>query len=349
MLYNNLKLFKQVKRNCHKYNMEKIIFNRFVVLEKIGKGGNADIYLLYDMKNREFKALKVDENLDSIVEEFDCIKKSTNDYTYSIVTLNHSGEEVYGIIMDLFGYSLYDFLSIYFLEEHEFNVIIDMFKTEIDKLHNKGYVHLDIKPENIMITNIGHYKLSHKKRYVKFVHENHGYKCTKEIGLKIFRQFKSKCKKKTDALETEIDVSSIKMSLIDFGNIQKITEKNSNRTVDKCYTTCYYISPVYIFHRKQNTDCDRWAYACSLFELLFEKPLFNLCSENSYEEDIEELENKMIEMSVGVEEFISNRIQESIDMDEMHNEETPQNTIDMVKKQINDIASDILEKYLVTK
>ena len=38
--------------------------------------------------------------------------------------------------MEMFGYSLYDFLTVYCLEENEFQIIIDIFETEIKKLHS---------------------------------------------------------------------------------------------------------------------------------------------------------------------------------------------------------------------
>ena len=327
--------------------MEKVLFDRFVVLEKIAKGGNAEIYMLYDMKQKVFKALKIDENINSILDEYDCIKLNTYDYSYSFITLKKHKEEFYGIIMDMFGYSLYDFLTVYCLEEEEFEIIINIFETEIKKLHNKGYLHLDIKPENIMIQNIEHYKYINKKSYVRTLHKKCDYKCTQQVGLKIFKTFKKNPIKKVKKIDTDLNINDIKMCLIDFGFVEEISEKKSNIKRDKCYTTCYYISPVFIFQKCQNKDCDFWAFGCSLFELIFDKPLFDLNSENCYDEDIQELQEKMVYMNIDPENFIDERIQSCRCGNYLHNPDIAENIISLIKKKMLSIMTPILEQYIL--
>jgi len=133
------------------------------ILQKLGQGGMADVYLgLQEKLNREV-AIKVmipslfrDPQFSTrFVKEAQTAAQLSHP---NIITIHDVGTETdyYYIVMEYLGESLHQRLQ----QLHQFPpqkalVIIKMIASALDYAHSKGFIHRDIKPDNIMFRSDG--------------------------------------------------------------------------------------------------------------------------------------------------------------------------------------------------
>ncbi|KAM0680912.1 hypothetical protein GINT2_000694 [Glugoides intestinalis] len=138
----------------------------FKVLKKLAKGGYGEVYIvernskIYAMKkvskqlvlkntNTTFfmneKEIMTTHDLDWLVRSYMCLQDES--YLYYIMEFVHGG--------DLMGYlSKRDIMK-----EHEIKFYAAEIFTAVNSMHKLGWVHRDLKPDNILIDRNGHLKL----------------------------------------------------------------------------------------------------------------------------------------------------------------------------------------------
>jgi eukaryotic-like serine/threonine-protein kinase len=136
-------------------------FGRFYLQELINSGGMADIWLATDAENQAFALRKLHDNL-----RFNLLARRRFNKGSEILASIHSHEHVIGYLehgkINGTLYCLMEYVESSNLKqmivrtdpillENVGNILIDM-AVALEHVHDSGFMHLDFKPENVLIT-----------------------------------------------------------------------------------------------------------------------------------------------------------------------------------------------------
>ena len=144
----------------------KILNEKYLIITKLGCGAFATVWLSYDIKNKSFYAIKI-QNADSSdegMEEVSIYKKINNS---DCVYLNNMVDDFklmtdFGfnicMVFELMAGSVYDLIK---CNEFKNGLPLNMVKKiikqlllSLESLHRLGYIHTDVKPENMLIVGV---------------------------------------------------------------------------------------------------------------------------------------------------------------------------------------------------
>lgn len=274
-----------------------IINDKYLVLNKLGKGSYCSVWNIYDIDTKNIYALKI-YNIDDTDDGKDEKKILDQIKSFNIPNIilynktfeyEYDDETYFLMIMDQCGYSLNEirklFRDIVKIDKEinlNYMLFIDKIKNIIinilEQLHNKGYAHTDIKPENILVDIP---RLESILIYERIKTEHNKFKKFK--NKKILEELSKSCKDIIDDIseineKTIIDYLSnfnFNIKLCDFGTCLKFNDN----TIYKKHTT-YYKSPKIILKYQLDKNYDYWSTACTLYELITGEVLFNPFDEN---------------------------------------------------------------------
>jgi serine/threonine protein kinase len=230
------------------------IHSQYIILEhiqhnvcKIMNDGNISIMKKYSKNSNKISRILMEREVyEKVKHPLICnCKKMFDDSNY------------YYLILDYYERSLHDILKQDFINGNE--NIIRFYTAELicalEYLHINGYIHKDIKPENIMIDKNGHIKLT---------------------------DFDLSCK-------TNIDVS-----MNSTNNTVQYKENtfydDNNKHVTNICGTIEYMAPEIIVGNKYNSKVDLWMFGILLYELKYKKtPFLDISQMNKYNDDIEKI------------------------------------------------------------
>ena len=143
-------------------------FGRFYLQELINSGGMADIWLATDQAGHPYALRRLHEKL-----KFNFLARRRFVHGCEILARIHHHENVvnyleHGRISGL-NYCLMDYVESSnlkllqtrgdtILQEFVGNILIDM-AMGLEHVHDSGFMHLDFKPENVLVTRSGHVRL----------------------------------------------------------------------------------------------------------------------------------------------------------------------------------------------
>lgn len=274
---------------------EFIIKDRYIVLNKIGKGSYCSVWLVYDINIKKIFALKIynEEDIEDAQNEIEVLNKIKEFNLPDVILFNESfnydyGDDIYVMqIIDLCGYSLNFIIKLFKQDLLSDNVLYDKYVNFIhntylklnnllNNLHKYEYCHTDIKPENILI-DIPVLENNLYIERIKKIHNDLILNKKKNKKTNLTKTLHFECKKFIESLQiADSDIKnylkefnySIKLS--DFGTALKIGDD----TIYKKHTQ-YYKSPKILLKYPLDYTYDYWSIGCTLYELLTMEILFD--------------------------------------------------------------------------
>ena len=147
----------------------KLKVEQYEKLQLIGQGGYGDVYLAYDRRTTELCALKIlskakiilDDQVANVRSEREILSQSENQW---IVELKHSFQDDHNLYLVLEFVQGGDLMSLLMKYNTLSQNVAKFYTAEIisavNSVHQLGFVHRDIKPDNILISETGHLKLT---------------------------------------------------------------------------------------------------------------------------------------------------------------------------------------------
>src|SRR5258707_12181609 len=143
-------------------------FGRFYLQELINSGGMADIWLATDPQSKPYALRKLHDRLrfslisrKRFLRGCDILSK-IHDHEYVIQYIEHG--KISGALYCLMEYIEGSNLKQLFsrgdpiLQDHVGNILIDM-AVALEHVHDSGFMHLDFKPENVLVTRNANVRL----------------------------------------------------------------------------------------------------------------------------------------------------------------------------------------------
>lgn len=145
------------------------INGRYKLIEMVGGGGMANVYLARDMildRDVALKILRMDFNNDEeFIKRFNREAQSATSLAHpNIVSIYDVGEEesIYYIVMEYVdGFTLKQYIQKYYpIPVDKALDIMKQITAAISHAHHNGIIHRDIKPQNILIDKEGTVKIT---------------------------------------------------------------------------------------------------------------------------------------------------------------------------------------------
>ena len=137
---------------------EKIYNGKYIKLSKIGGGSFGQVYLVKDIKtNKEYAMKKF--YLDNLgnggaVKQFEILSKFDHENIHKVVDMFIAPNKNQYLVTPYYSNNLYNYVTKKLPEKVIKQIILQIIKA-IKYLHSLNYLHRDIKPDNILISNEG--------------------------------------------------------------------------------------------------------------------------------------------------------------------------------------------------
>lgn len=254
--------FAKTESNLKRAKRRKFRVEQFEKIKQIGRGAFGDVWLVRHREDNQIHAMKILQKYELITK-----KQIINALTERDL-MTHSDNP---FIVHLF-YSFSDCMNLYFvmefqpggdlmsllikrgvLTETETRFFIAETLLAIHYIHKAGFIHRDIKPDNLLLTKHGHIRLT-------------------DFGLSTKTdRFADPIMQLIDELADAVDTSSRQATEDDQSEIIPTTGR------EKMYSTVGtpdYIAPEVLLKHHYNHSVDFWSLGAIMFEMLFGFPPF---------------------------------------------------------------------------
>jgi serine/threonine-protein kinase SRPK3 len=292
----------------------EIFDERYVIIYKIGKGSFSTVWLSYNIKDKRFYAIKVQNGefyeegemeveILNKIKQLQYVDRKLFQITKETFIENFDGDEHMCMVSELMIGSLYDIMS---KGEFSGGMPVDFCTRAIYKILKSNeilnkkikIIHTDIKPDNILLkgTNTKHTDIMNEFKTLigqkKFKKKGIDYQKITDIINNKFSNIDSFSSTDDSEIEntfTESDVESddesvahakfkIDKKFISNADV-KLNDFGTSLKYDKGQIsdiqTRYYRAPEIMLGYPHDERCDVWALGCTFYEILTGKILFD--------------------------------------------------------------------------
>ena len=241
----------------------------FKFILPLAKGGYGSVGLYKKISTGDFYAIK-SVNINSMKEknltrtlkkEKDILKEINSDYIVNSYFIFKDNKNYYYVMEYLPGGDLYKLLSSIILPESTIQLILAEIILGINYLHKIHIIHHDIKPENVLITKDGHFKLS-DFGLSKTIKEDYNY----DLCIKNFENLKF------------------------IQNNAKLLNEDNDNEMSQAMGTLNYMAPeLFTDEYPEGPNVDYWSVGVVLYELYSFKVPFEAETQEETRKNIIEL------------------------------------------------------------
>ncbi|KAF7976263.1 hypothetical protein HWV62_7144 [Athelia sp. TMB] len=264
----------------------KLGLNDFRTVKVIGKGAFGEVRLvqktdtgkIYAMKTLKKEEMLKKDQLAHVRAERDVLAESNSPWVVQLFYSFQDPQFLYLIMEFLPGGDLMTMLIKYdTFSEDVTRFYIAQCILAIEAVHQLGFIHRDIKPDNILIDKDGHIKLSDFGLSTGF-HKQHD----SNYYTKLLESGSSELSPAATAQKSRNSVMVNAIHLTMTSKDQIATWKANRRKL--AYSTVGtpdYIAPEIFLQKGYGNECDWWSLGTIMFECLVGYPPF--CSESTHE------------------------------------------------------------------
>ncbi|KAI7866881.1 AGC/NDR protein kinase [Spinellus fusiger] len=246
----------------------------FVTVKVIGKGAFGEVRLvqagdtgkIYAMKTLKKSEMLKKDQLAHVKAERDVLAESDSPWVVQLYFSFQDPQYLYLIMEFLPGGDLMTMLIKYdTFSEPVTRFYIAEIVLALETIHKLGFIHRDIKPDNILIDMDGHIKLSDFGLSTGF-HKTHDSQYYQRL---------------LEGAQSHAGTESINLNILSTKEKIATWKKNRRALAYSTVGTPDYIAPEIFLQRGYGQECDWWSLGAIMFECLCGYPPF--CSENPHE------------------------------------------------------------------